>query len=264
MINLSKKIKELRLKNKFSQEFLAEKLQISRPTYTQIETGDRELTISEANLLAEIFGMNLNDFLFSNSKNPEIEVIFEKAEKIKKEEKKDELRISVPIENQEKFKKVLAYIIKKVGGKSNIGMTAIYKLLYFIDFDYYEKYEEQLMGAIYIKNHFGPTPIMFKKIIEQMKKNNEIEEVKSKFYNHEQTKFFLNPEYQIDLSGLSAQEIKHIDWELDRLSDKTASELSDLSHEDVPWKVAKMGEAVKYNGVFYRDEKLSVRDYEEL
>jgi len=32
-------------------------------------------------------------------------------------------------------------------------MTVLYKILYFIDFDYYEKYEEQLMGALYIKNN---------------------------------------------------------------------------------------------------------------
>lgn len=262
MSKLSKRIKELRLKNEFSQEYLAEKLKMSRPTYIQIEAGKKDITIKTAEKLAGIFSVDLYDFL-SGQEKKDVEIVLEKEDKIEKNVKLEE-RISVPIKNQKKFKTVLSYIIKKVGGKPNIGMTAIYKLLYFIDFDYYEKHEEQLMGASYIKNHFGPTPRMFGKIIEDMKSNNEVEEVKSKFYNREQKKFFLNPEYKIDLSELSAQEIKHIDWELDRLSDKTASELSDLSHEDVPWKVAKVGEEVKYNGVFYRNEKLSVREYEEL
>jgi len=265
---LHEKIKKLRLKNDYSQDYLAKKLDISRPTYMQIEKGERDITVTEAGMLADIFGMTLMDFL-SDAVIVENEVILEKensgrgGSSLVKDAAGEE-RISVPIKNQKKFKTVLTYILKKVGGKPNIGMTVIYKLLYFIDFDYYEKYEEQLMGAVYIKNHFGPTPIMFAKIIDQMKAKNEIEEVKSKFYDREQKKYFLNPDYQVDLTPLSAQEIKHIDWELRRLADKTAKELSDLSHEDMPWRAAKMGEQVEYNGVFYRDEKLSVREYDKL
>ncbi len=267
---LHEKIKKLRLKNDFSQDYLAKKLDISRPTYMQIEKGERDITITEASKLADFFGMTLVDFL-SGAVTEEKQVFLEK-EHIKKPSfapialraTANEARISVPIKNQKKFKTVLTYILKKVGGKPNIGMTVIYKLLYFIDFDYYEKFEEQLMGAVYIKNHYGPTPVMFAKIIAEMKSKNEIEEVRSKFYNKEQKKFFLNPEYEIDLTLLSAQEIKHIDWELRRLADKTAKELSDLSHEDMPWRAAKIGEEVQYNGVFYRDEKLSVREYDKL
>ena len=53
-------------------------------------------------------------------------------------------------------------------------MTVLYKLLYFIDFDYYEKFEEQLVGATYIKNHFGPTPVEFKKIVDTIKLKREL------------------------------------------------------------------------------------------
>ena len=260
---LAEKIKKLRLKHDYPQDYLAKKISLSRPTYMQIEKGERDITVTEAGMLAEIFGMTLVEFL-SDTAVIEKEVVLE-IENNKKEQKVgNEVRISVPIKNQKKFKTVLTYILKKVGGKPNIGMTAIYKLLYFIDFDYYEKFEEQLMGAVYIKNHFGPTPVMFTKIVEEMKAKNEIEEVKSKFYDREQKKYFLNPDYQVDLTPLTAQEIKHIDWELRRLADKTAKELSELSHEDMPWRAAKMGERVEYNGVFYRDEKLSVREYDKL
>ncbi len=262
MVNtLSQKIKKLRTQHGLSQEDVAKNLGISRPTYVQIEKNERDLTIPEAQKLSDIFGMTLTDFL-TEANIKEHVVVLEKEKS--SANTNEHMRISVPIKNQKKFKTVLAYILRKVGGKSNIGMTVIYKLLYFIDFDYYEKYEEQLMGAVYIKNHFGPTPVMFTKIIEQMKKNNEIEEVKSKYYSKEQKRFFLNPDYTIDLNILSAQEIKHIDWELDRLSDKSAKELSELSHEDMPWRAAEMGQEVQYNSVFYRDERLSVREYDAL
>jgi hypothetical protein len=77
-------------------------------------------------------------------------------------------RISIPQKNLKKFEQVLLYILCKVGSKPNIGETVIYKLLYFIDFNFYEKYEEQLIGATYIKNQYGPTPKEFIKVVDTM------------------------------------------------------------------------------------------------
>ena len=261
VINLPKKIKQLREKNGFSQEYMADKLNMSRPTYMQIEKSVRELTISEAEKLASIFGMSLENFL-AGKEPVKVNVIFEKSKK-KKQAKKNDIRINVPQEYKEKFKTTFAYILKKVGGKPNVGMTVLYKLLYFIDFDYYEKFEEQLTGAAYIKNHYGPTPVMFAKITDEMKKNNELEVVSTKFYKKDQKKYLINPEYKPDLSVLSAKEIKHIDEELNRLSDLNATELSDLSHNDVPWITAEEGNPINYESVFYRTDKTSVRDYGE-
>jgi transcriptional regulator with XRE-family HTH domain len=179
-------IKKLRLDNAFSQGFMAKELGMSRPTYAQIEQGAREITISEAKKLAAIFSMSIKDLLDGNKK--EIKVDFEKEKKAKKTGKQ-EIRISVPQQNLKKFKEVFLYILEKVGARPNIGETAIYKLLYFIDFDYYEKFEEQLIGAKYIKNHFGPTPVEFKKITDQMIANGEIEKVKSRHFQYEQKKY---------------------------------------------------------------------------
>jgi hypothetical protein len=66
---------------------------------------------------------------------------------------KSEMRISVPQKNIEKFKQVILYILTKVGSKPNFDQTVLFHLLYFIDFDYYELYEEQLMGWKYIKSN---------------------------------------------------------------------------------------------------------------
>ncbi|MBU3999682.1 DUF4065 domain-containing protein [Patescibacteria group bacterium] len=255
---LSKFIQQLRKKNNLTQEFLASEIGISRPTYVQIERGERDLTITEAQKMAAIFGMSLNDLLSGNKK--EIKVDFEREKKVKKSAE-PEIRISVPQQNLKKFREVLLYILEKAGARPNIGETAIYKLLYFIDFDYYEKFEEQLIGARYIKNHFGPTPVEFKKITDQMIEKGEIEKIKSKYFQHEQRKYL--PRRPADLRILSAQEIQHIDEVLARLAWKNAAELSNYSHSDTPWRVHKMGEEISYETVFYRDEDHSVRNYED-
>ncbi|MBU1289641.1 DUF4065 domain-containing protein [Patescibacteria group bacterium] len=256
--DLFKKIKLLREENNFSQGYLAEKLKMSRPTYTQIEKGGRELTVLEAQKLASLFSMSLNDFLSEGKKKIETELAKEK--KIKKIAK-PEMRIIMPRANAQKFKEVLLYLLEKVGARPNIGETAIYKLLYFIDFDYYEKFEEQLIGAKYIKNHFGPTPIEFKKITDRMIANGEIEKVKSKHFQYEQKKYL--PRCSADLKILSAQEIQHIDNVLNRLAWKNAKELSEYSHSDTPWRVHEAGEEISYETVFYRDDDHSVRNYDD-
>jgi len=258
-------IKKLREEKGLSQGEVAKVLGVSRPTYVAIEQGVRELTLSEAGELAKIFQISLEDIEAGKVSMPTV-VLEKSGEKKTPKKMGDEVweRISIPQERVDKFKKVLLYILSKVGGKPNVGQTVLYKLLYFIDFDYYEKFEEQLIGARYMKNTHGPTPVAFAKIVEALEKEGKIETIKSKFYKYDQTKYLVNPEEPIDLSGLSGAEIAHIDWELNRLLDLTASQISALSHKDTPWLVSKEKEVMDYEFVFYRPEETSVREYEPL
>lgn len=252
---LNKFVKQQRIQREMTQQYLASSLGISRPTYMQIERGVREITVSEAKKLAAIFDMSLEDFLAE--KEPERKVTFEK----KSAKKTDSLHIRITEKNLEKFKQVLLYILNKVGGKPNIGETVLHKLLYFIDFDYYEKFEENLMGATYIKNHHGPTSVELASIIKDMQEQGELEAVKSQHFKYQQKKYL--PHKRPNLDILSAREIAHIDDVLARLSDKNASEIEKYSHEDIPWKSAQDGKPLSYESVFYRDEKYSVRSYDD-
>ena len=252
---LSKFIQQMRKKHNLTQEFLASKIGVSRPTYIQIEQGEKDLTISAAQKLADIFGISFEDFLAG--KEPRHEVILEKAKADKKAD--SDIQIRITQKNLDKFKQVLLYILEKVGSKPNVGESVLHKLLYFIDFDYYEKFEENLMGATYIKNHHGPTSVELGTILKDMQKNGEIEAVKSKYFNHLQKKYL--PIKRADLNILSAREFEHIDDVLARLSDKNAKEIENYSHEDIPWRAAKEGQPLSYESVFYRDEHYSVRNY---
>lgn len=253
---LARFIQQQRKKNNLSQEYLADRLGISRPTYMQIEQGQRDVTVTEAAKLADIFGMTLEDFLSERASNgPRVIVEKEKSSRAR------DLQIRVTRKNLNKFKQVLLYVLEKVGGKPNVGETVLNKLLYFIDFDYYEKFEENLMGATYIKNHHGPTPVELKTVLDSMRKMGEIAEVKSKYFTHDQKKYL--PLIRANLAMLTGREIEHIDDVLARLSDKNANEISEYSHHDVPWLTRKVGEALSYESVFYRDEKYSVRNYDD-
>ena len=242
-------------KNKISQTKLAQILKLSRPTVIKILSGERELRVSEADKLAMNLGISVAEIFGDVGQT---EVVLKKSSKI---ENKQVLRISVPAKNVEKFKNALLYITQKIGALPNVGQTVIYKILYFCDFDYYEKFEEQLIGATYIKNHFGPTPREFSAVVKEMIKEGKIEEVTTKFFDKDQKKYM--PVVSPDLSVFTGRELQHIDEEIARLGHKTAKELSDFSHKDVPWISTEIGKDIPYEAVFYRTKETSVRNYDQ-
>lgn len=231
-----------------SQTEVADALGISRPTYVKLEKGTVKPSKDEKIALAGVFGVSVS--------------ILEKQEAAPRISKKDITVNTIPKENVEKFKQALLYILGKVGSRPNIGQTVLYKLLYFIDLDYYEKFEKRLIGATYIKNTYGPTPVSFAKIVREMEEEGKLVEVKSKYFDKDQTKYI--PVAEADMSLFSGNEVKHIDDELERLAHKNARELSDLSHVDTPWLVAQDREVINYRHVFYRPEETSVGTYEPL
>ena len=176
-------LRQLRTKRNISQQQLAEEIGVSRPTYLQIEKGERELTVTEAQKLAEIFGMTLEDFL--GGKQPSVTLPNLPARQ--KTEDKKSVRVHIPLEKMDKFREILLYILQKIGAKPNVGETVIYKILYFIDFDFYEKFEEQLMGLKYIKNHHGPSPVGFTQMVAKMEKEKDLMRVKSKYFQYERS-----------------------------------------------------------------------------
>lgn len=250
-----KKIKYFRDKLDLSQNYVAKKIGIQRVALSQIENGKRKITAGEIFKLSKIF--NISSDILLNLKN-DIEVILEKSNQ---KSTHNNIRISVPQKKIGKIKETLLYILQKVGGKPNFGETVLNKLLYFIDFDYYEKYEEQLLGATYIKNHYGPTPKELVTIIKNMEKNNEIRKLKDNYFKYPQTKYFALREP--DLSKLNANEIFLIDDVLNKLGKMNANTITNYVHNDVPWLSTRDGEIIDYESVFYRTDPYSVRFYEE-
>ena len=253
---IGQRINELRKKKGLSQEELAKCINISRTSLTQIEAGNRNLSLSEFQQLSHVFGFSLDHFMSADFNKTDI-VEEEQAEY----KKTDEMRISIPTMNVNKFKNVLLYILEKCAGKPNVGETVLYKLLYFADFNYYEIYEEHLSGARYRKLPYGPVPQKLDTIIEQMIKKVQLQRIKTDYHGFAQTRYL--PLIKADLTLLKASEKEVIDKVLEQMSDWSATMLSNYSHEDLPWKVTEMNDFIDYEFAFYRRPPYTVRVYEE-
>jgi transcriptional regulator with XRE-family HTH domain len=252
---LGTRIKVLREQTGLNQEQLAGRIGVLRATLSQMENGDRKVTADDLLRLARVFNVSTDELL--DARKPLRVTLAAGGPSAPVAERSE--RIHVPQEHVKKFKEVLLYILGRVGSKPHVGETVIYKLLYFIDFDYYERYEEQLMGATYIKPLWS-TPWSSK---DRRSDGQEeaLEKVKSSYFSFPQTKYL--PRRIPDVSVLSAREVMLIDEVLCRLSDKNATEISEWSHKDVPWQTAEDGKPIEYESVFYRTAPYSARIADE-
>jgi len=163
--------------------------------------------------------------------------------------------------NKEKFKQVLHYIIASCGHTDNVGKTVLFKLPYFSDFNYYELYEEKMTGETYIHIPRGPAPRHFDEITVELEAEGKISHFETKYYGRNQNKYVSLSEP--DTSLLSEQELKVIKDVLEKCAQMNATEISELSHKDMPYKATKEGCEIDYDLVFYRDAITSIRKYDE-
>lgn len=163
--------------------------------------------------------------------------------------------------NREKFKQILHYVINSSCHAPNVGKTVLYKIMYFAEFDYYELRERKLTGERYLRLEHGPAPSHFDDILIELEREGKVSQFEASFHGYTQKRCISNKEPEITL--LSAEELKHIDSTLAKYSNMTATQVSALSHIDLPWMATEPNGEIDYELVFYRDPQTSVREYEQ-
>src|SRR4030043_854110 len=118
MIPLGQRIKQIRESLGLSQQALAEKLGVSRPSISQIENGERKVCAEELKKLAGIFNLSVGALL-GPGKEPQI--MIRESREVYGSEAIPRMRINVPQKNLQKFKEVLIYILNKVGPETSSG-----------------------------------------------------------------------------------------------------------------------------------------------
>ena len=163
--------------------------------------------------------------------------------------------------NLDKFKAMIHYIISKCESNENLGRVVLYKLLYFSDFDYYEKYEEPISGETYIRKPKGPVPSHFFIAINELIDEKKIYESSQIVIDYNKYSYAALTSPNMNL--LSKNEIDVMDDTINKLAHLYSDEISKYSHGDIPWRLANDGEALNYEAVFYRDPEYSVREYDD-
>lgn len=156
-----------------------------------------------------------------------------------------------------KMEEVYLYIIKNSQSNVNFGATLFNKILYFSDFDFYEQYRTSITGDSYVRSSHGPTANSFRNVIGTLKQKKLVKELRIyRSKDHIQTRFILTEEFEP--IRLSKEELSELDRNMARLGGMTAQQVSEYSHQDMPYKATKDNEEIDYDLVFYRNPVYAV------
>jgi uncharacterized phage-associated protein len=154
--------------------------------------------------------------------------------------------------NEDKYKNVILYLAKNVGQGSVWGKKKMYKLLYYLDFDFFEKYEKPITGDIYHKLPMGPAPSYFDVIALDLKKNGLLEINKRKTAPGYNDAYVYKAKINPDLKLFTKQEILMLKRVIKKYGGKTGKELEDLTHKEAPYLAVNDGEEMPLELAHYR------------
>jgi uncharacterized phage-associated protein len=152
--------------------------------------------------------------------------------------------------NEQKMQHVILFFLERINNV-HLGRVKLMKLLYYVDFDHFEKYGCSITGARYRKLPHGPVPDKVDKVIEKMEKNKLVRAVNVQNTNF--ARYRLIPvNGQFDASFFSGDEFAILETVACRWVDATAAEIEAATHAEAPWASTEETKAIDYELAHYR------------
>jgi uncharacterized phage-associated protein len=154
--------------------------------------------------------------------------------------------------NEKKYKHIILFFANKIKN-GTLGKLKMMKLLYFLDFDFFEKYGKSVTGDQYLRFENGPVPRMAEKIIKQMD-SVDIKISKRKVgvgYNDQQ---HIEALKDFDLKLFTKEELLMMKEVADKWSLFSGTEMKSASHGEAPWIATKPDGIIDYNLTYYRNK----------
>ena len=150
-----------------------------------------------------------------------------------------------------KYQQIILYLCQKLGGELK-GKKILAKLLYFVDFDLYEKSQKGVTGEKYFAYPMGPFPETLENITKDMADNKLINIRQDKGVNGynptEVYKCLVEP----DLSIFDEEEKKMLDRIVLKYGNLSGKQLEELSHAEAPYIGTELKKEIPYELAFYR------------
>jgi DNA-binding XRE family transcriptional regulator len=222
------KIKELRTQKGLSQEQVAKTIGVSRPTYTAIEVGKQKLDLEEAQKLAKLFGIGVDELVSGN------------------------------IPNIEKYKHmILSYLRMNLSKDGKVPKTKLAKLLYLADFAWFYDHLESMSGMQYRKMTYGPVPDTFFRALDELEESGKI------FIDHINTEgkdMFLISESDSNknekIKTLSKEENGLMKKIAEKWKNKKTQEIVNFTHNQLPYFLCREDELIPYELITQEDPDL--------
>jgi len=224
----TQKIKEFRIKNNLSQDQLAKAIGVSRPTYTAIESGKQQLSVKEAQKLAGLLAISVDELLSGH------------------------------IPDIAKYKQmILTYLRMNLSKDGKIPKTKLAKLLYLADFAWFYNHLESMSGMNYRKIAYGPVPDAFFRALDELQESGKII-VEHKI--HDGKDMFLVGESESNLNekirSVSKEEIKLMKEIGKKWKDKKTQDIVNFTHNQLPYTLCREDEIIPYELITQEDPEM--------
>lgn len=215
----------MRVAKGLSQETVALAIGVSRPTYTAIEAGKQSLSLDEAQKLAALFGITV-----------------------------DEL-VSGTIPNIEKYKHmILTFLRMRMSKDGKIPKTKLAKLLYLADFAWFYEHLESMSGMQYRKIAYGPVPDTFFRALDELVDDGKVV-IDTK--NDGERDMFLISESESNknekLLTVSVPEKVLMKKIADTWKGKKTQEIVNFTHNQLPYFLCRDNEIIPYELITQED-----------
>lgn len=151
--------------------------------------------------------------------------------------------------NNKKFVNAVLFFIENV---PNLGKTKLYKLLYFLDFDHYEKYGKSVTGESYQNKELGPIPVHAEELINKMKEDGLIEIIPEPVIDFTRYKYVAKAQH--DPKVFAPTEVEMLCAVAEKWAHHTASEIVSAAHGEAPWIATAREEIIPYPYAYYRNK----------
>lgn len=154
------------------------------------------------------------------------------------------MKQSQPERKTDKFRELIIHIASKCESDRPFGATKLNKLLFFVDFFSYLKTGSSITGEEYQKLDHGPCPRRLVPVMNELVAEGSVVVKVAEYFGREQKRIVARR--QADLSLFTAEEIAFVDGLIEDSMGRTATELSEFSHEFLGWRLARIGETIPY------------------
>jgi hypothetical protein len=146
--------------------------------------------------------------------------------------------------DRDKLRELILYVAEKSAADPHFGLTKLYKILFYCDFEAYARYGAAITGCPYKKLPHGPVPADGEELLRELQASGELAIAHRVRYGYDQ-----RPPRSLrdaDLSAFTGEEIALVHEILGQLWPLSAREVSDLSHNFIGWRAARVSEVIPY------------------
>lgn len=153
--------------------------------------------------------------------------------------------------------------------QEKLGITKLNKLLYKSDFEHFRRHARPIIGDEYIKMKKGPVPEKSYSIFNSNFREEEDDSLKE-FFDVQKRFIFdyaektIKPKREPDMDYFSKSEKEIMQSVSEEYRDYSATDMSELTHDESPWQNADRLENIDYLSVFDENSNQEVKEYAEF